>query len=107
MDPQEHDEMLRRIMQLTVTFGRVVEQHEERLAQHEERLARQDAILEELRAAHRTATALWERQEAVNDTLTAAVAELREFNREQKAMNARLETLITHVRRAEGNGRDA
>ena len=41
------------------------------------------------------------------DKLTEFISEQKEFNKEQVAINGRLETLVTRMLRQEGNGRDA
>jgi hypothetical protein len=46
-------------------------------------------------------------QEAINTDLRTCVQELRDFNAQQVAINARLETLMTRALRQEPNGRDA
>ena len=48
------------------------------------------------------------RMEGVIGEVQVAIGELRDFNREQVAINARLETLLTRVLRSDDtNGRDA
>jgi hypothetical protein len=48
------------------------------------------------------------RMEGVIDEVRVAIGELRDFNREQVAINARLETLLARVLRSDdANGRDA
>ena len=45
--------------------------------------------------------------ESAIDELRVAIGELRDFNREQVAINTRLETLLTRVLRSDdANGRD-
>jgi hypothetical protein len=46
-------------------------------------------------------------QETITTDLRACVQELRDFNIQQLAINARLETLMTRALRQESNGRDA
>jgi len=60
---------------------------------HEERFRQHEAIMEGL-------ARLWERHGVI-------IEELREFNRQQGEINARLETLVTEMFRQKENGREA
>jgi hypothetical protein len=55
----------------------------------------------------RSLAATMEHQRSINHDLRSTIQELREFNREQRAINARLETLVTRITRDQHNGRDA
>jgi hypothetical protein len=79
MEPAEYDEMLRRIMALTVTLSTAID--------------RQGAVIEELRDFTR-------QQAALNERLTQAIEHL-------DVTQARIETLLTRVLRPDDNGRVA
>jgi hypothetical protein len=79
MEPAEYDEMLRRIMALTVTLSTAID--------------RQGAVIEELRDFTR-------QQAALNERLTQAIERL-------DVTQARIETLLTRVLRPDDNGREA
>jgi hypothetical protein len=79
MEPAEYDEMLRRIMALTVTLCPAID--------------RQGAVIEELRDFTR-------QQAALNERLTQAIEHL-------DVTQARIETLLTRVLRPDDNGREA
>jgi len=48
-----------------------------------------------------------EQQRVITDDLRAAIVELRDFNRQQIAINERMEALLTRLLRPGGNGREA
>jgi hypothetical protein len=79
MEPAEYDEMLRRIMALTVTLSTAID--------------RQGAVIEELCDFTR-------QQAALNERLTQAIERL-------DVTQARIETLLTRVLRPDDNGREA
>ncbi len=69
----------------------------------------EEALMEphEVDAILRSLAATMEHQRSINDDLRATITELREFNRDQRAINLRLETLVTRILRDQHNGRDA
>jgi len=79
MEPAEYDEMLRRIMVLTVSMGEMLQRHD----QHLERL---DASIVELKEFNRQQV---------------------EINADVRTTLARLETLLARMIPPSDNGRDA